>query len=148
MHDDKGFDKAGDDSQRPADNAGVHAFNAFDPFVAPDPEPPAETQADEPAPASMSMTKAELLERLHEHEDGLTKAQILERIKRFEGGDGAEGDAPDPTPAAAPMAADMPAPETCQVTLNGETYTWTKDTEDTVPEEARLIWARSKGVNV
>jgi hypothetical protein len=88
----------------------------------------------------MSMTKAELLDRLHDLESDLTKAQILDRIRALESGE-ADAVAPDAV-ASQPVA---PADTTTRsVTVDGVPYTWTEATEDTVPEEARLVYARAR----
>jgi hypothetical protein len=95
------------------------------PFADPEPE--------EPVAASMSMTKAELLDRLHEHEDGLTKAELLERIHQFEGGES------EPSAPATPMDT-----ATRSATVDGVMLTWTEATQDTVPQAYRDIYAQSK----
>lgn len=152
MHEDKDFNdlNVGEDSQRPADNMTLD----YDPMVDPgtvvgpvvdpntddgvaDDDHASADGEDELKPASMAMTKAELLDRLHEHEDGLTKAQIIERIRVFEDGDSESVDRDDTLARAFDTA-------TRQATVDGQTYTWTEASEDTVPEEARLIWARSQ----
>lgn len=140
MHDDKELDAAnvGNDPFRPADNMVLDYDPLVDPGVrvGPDEDP---SEDDEKPSASMSMTKAELLDRLHESAAGLTKAQILEHINRVERGD----EAVEPTPLDAP--ARVYSTETRTATIDGRAYTWTEATEDTVPEEARAIYARSQG---
>lgn len=116
-----------------ADDAGS-GFPFSTPFSH-DADPPAEPD-EEPQPASMAMTKAELLDRLHERAAEMTKAEILAIIEHLDADD-------DPASGSAePGRAFDPA--TRVATIEGVTYTWTEASEDTVPEEARLIYARSK----
>ena len=108
------------------------------PFAAPDHHDDAPEEADEAPPAaSMSMTKAELLDRLHEMEAELTKAQILERIHALEGGH----DEGEPEAPAAPVST-----ETRTATIDGRTLTWTDATADQVPDEYVAVERRSRGM--
>lgn len=163
MADDKDLDAAnvGKDPFRPADNMvldydplvdpGVEVGPVVDPNTTDgvdDSEHKAEAEAktddaDEKTAASMSMTKAELLDRLHESASGLTKAQILEHIQRVEGADTNPNGPESPQPVAAP--ARVYSTETREATINGETKTWTEASEDQVPEEYRRVYARSQG---
>ena len=111
------------------------------PFTAPEGKDD-DAMQDETPPASMSMTKAELLERLHAAEADLTKAEILERIRHLEGDD--EDAADEAGPAPSMMAADLPAAETRTATIDGRTYQWTSANEAQVPEAARAVWADAK----
>lgn len=105
-------------------------------------EPAEDGDDDSPPTASMGMTKAELLDRLHGLESDLTKAQLLERIRALESG---EADAEQETTPAGPPGPAAPTDTTTRsVTVDGVPYTWTEATEDTVPEEARLVYARAR----
>lgn len=117
----------------PADDAGS-GFPFSTPFVPDEAESPAEP--DEPAPASMSMTKAELLDRLAERAGELTKAEILALIEHLDADEDLAADPAEPGRVFDPAAR--------EATIEGVKYTWTEASEDTVPEEARLIYARSK----
>lgn len=120
----------------------------------PDPIEQADAAAEpaEPAP-SMSMTKAELLERVKKLEDerdaALTKAELIERAKELEAESAASD---DPTVSKATLAA-MPgvvapdANEIRSVTINGETFSWTDATADTVPAEAVEVYRRYRQAN-
>lgn len=104
----------------------------------------AKAPEDSERKASMSMTKDELLERLGEV---ATKAEILEHIHRIEAGDEAdEATVGDTNPLAGRTGPFDTATRTA--TVNGQTYTWTEASEGAVPEEARLVWARSQGAGV
>ncbi len=118
-------------ADKPADKP---AFSMSNPFVEPDPKMEAkpdpkphperdlmpEPEPDEPKPASMAMTKAEL----------------LEQSQRLESGDVAG--MPETTEPR------VMSTETRSATIEGETRTWTEASEDQVPEEYRLVWARSR----
>lgn len=61
------------------------------------------------------------------------------------------GDTPPPSDtqdagAAEAAPASPVSTETRTVTIDGVVYAWTEATEHTVPEEARLVYARSKAV--
>lgn len=148
MHGDKDLNAAnvGEDVARPADNMvldydpmvdpGVEVGPVVDPNTDDDAEDSKADDEDEKPAASMSMTKAELLDRLHEYLAGLTKAQILDQIKRAEGADDVASDA---------EPARVYSTETREATINGVTKTWTEASEDQVPEEYRAVYARSQG---
>lgn len=143
MHDDKELDAAnvGKDPFRPADNMVLDYDPLVDPGgkVGPDADPSeddAEDDAEKPA-ASMTMTKAELLDRLHESAAGLTKAQILEHINRVERGD-EDGSSEDAALAR------VYSTETRTATIDGKSLTWTEATEDTVPASYREVYAQSQ----
>lgn len=93
--------------------------------------------ADERPAASMSMTKAELLERVQELEAKLKKAELVERIQEL------EGDKDAGAAAAQPVYRPMDT-NTRTATINGETKSWTEATADQVPEAYREVWAQSK----
>lgn len=157
MTDDKDLNAAnvGKDPFRPADNMVLDYDPMVDPGVEVGPVVDPNTtdgvddsahkaeaktdDADEKPAASMSMTKSELLDRLHESASGLTKAQILEHIQRVEGATTSPHVPESPQPVAAMDTATRTA------TINGETKTWTEASEDQVPEEYRRVYARSQG---
>ena len=123
------------DDTKPAEESG---FSLTNPFAAPDDHHEDEPEeAAEAPPASMSMTKAELLDRLHEMEAELTKAQILDRIHALEGGH--DEDAPEAP--AAPVST-----ETRSATIDGRTLTWTDATAHQVPDEYVAVERRSRGM--
>jgi hypothetical protein len=143
----------GEDAARPADNMrpGYDAHDpSADPGVVVDPVVDPNTKDDVPEaddgedadideskPASMSMTKDELLGRLRRAEEKLTKAEILDRLERFDDEDAR------PKADAALMTGPFDTAKR-EATVNGEHYSWTASTEHTVPEEARLVWARAR----
>jgi hypothetical protein len=141
----------GEDAARPADNMrpGYDADDpSADPGVVVEPVVDPNTKDDVPTaddgeavdderPASMSMTKDELLSRLRRAEEKLTKAEILDRLDRFD-------DEDDRPKADAALTRGPLDTEKREATINGHTLTWTASTEDTVPEEYRRVWARAR----
>lgn len=137
------FRGEGIDPFRPADNMvpGYDAHAEVQPGVrvgpAVDPNAggaPADDKDDDRPSASMSMTKAELLDCLRERAEGMTKAEILDVI---------EGLDADPD-ADAPAAPRSYATDIREATIDGQHYVWTEESEHTVPQAAREIYAQHK----